>query len=191
MFAMRHFPDLVNIAPKKEPSREKPTVKEPNPILWYEFAQLALNLGFRSPKITQMSSAQALKAAIQACLVRVADYTNDRRSIESRTAEIQDNYGADTEGNPVVPPLTTDQTDLDLQRRYGRPFKDAQQDARAGPFTKYVYGIDEPNGRYITSLFVLRSTFQAFFGDDRSNEQEDTAGAASNLDVEMDITDAP
>ena len=60
---MRHFPNLVNIAPRKEPTRDKPVVKEPNPLLWRRFAILALLLGFRSERLEQMGSIETFNPA--------------------------------------------------------------------------------------------------------------------------------
>ena len=78
MYVMRHFPDLVNIALRKEPSKEKPIIKEPSPILWQRFAQLALRLGFSSLKIEEISSLVDLERSIPSSVPYLAGYRNDK-----------------------------------------------------------------------------------------------------------------
>ena len=151
MYAMRHFPDLVNTAPRKEPSREKPIIKEPSPFLWQRFAQLALRLGFSSPKIKEMSSLEDMERSIRSSVPHPAGYKHDGRSeTQASTAS--------------VPLRQLPRLDLDLQHRCGRPYETSQQEAKSTLFMHLIYSDRKASDGYINAFFVQRSTFQAFFG---------------------------
>ncbi|KAF8533988.1 hypothetical protein BDD12DRAFT_758374, partial [Trichophaea hybrida] len=51
LFAMRNFPQMVSVSPRKERKRPRPTIYEPNHRILNEFAQLAHSLGFISTTI--------------------------------------------------------------------------------------------------------------------------------------------
>ena len=153
MYAMRHFPDLVNTAPRKEPSKEKPIIKEPSPFLWQRFARLALKLGFSSPKIEEMSSSEELERPIRTSVPHVAGYRNDKVD------------GGETQASTASVPLPqSPRRDLDLQHRCGRPFETSQQQAESTMFMHLIYNHRKASDGYINAFFVQRSTFQAFFG---------------------------
>lgn len=162
---MRHFPNLVNVAPRKEPYREKPIIREPNPVLWYRFANLALRLGFYSQMLKQMGSAAALDQAIRDGFFRVKSGREDSTSHGYQVSVLRQKLETESDPTPETPPpLTSDNTKIDLQHRYGRPFEDSQEEAKARLFTAPLYCSKEPRGQYISLFFIYRSTFQAFFG---------------------------
>ena len=39
---MRHFAEMIYVAPKKEQGKQKPVVKEPNLALWHKLGNLAV-----------------------------------------------------------------------------------------------------------------------------------------------------
>jgi len=188
LFAMRHFPDLVNIATRKEPTKEKPAVKEPNPVLWYRFARLALKLGFHSQKIVDMGSAEALDIAIRTCLLRVVEY--NQNSLDYHVKEIQGRLDTQSgSGDPISPALVAETGELDLQHRCGRPFDDSQRQAASGMFIRWLYGPKKPRGNFITPFFVHRSTFLAFFSDDLAQTEaveEGVLDAAEDVEETLD-----
>lgn len=163
MYAMRHFPDLVNVAPRKEPNKEKPIVKEPDPILWQQFADLALRLGFQSDKMKELGSAEALDRAIRNYLLRITEYISEEESLEAQVTQVKNRLEREDQSNSI-PALTNDTSDTTLQRRCGRPFEDSQAEAKENLYIRYVYA-EETNAKYITSFFVQRATFIAFFGN--------------------------
>jgi hypothetical protein len=166
-YTWRHFPELVNVAPRKEPDQPKPVVKEPDPIRLHQFADLASKLGFTSSKLQEMSSTKALEQAVHTYLLRTAEYSSGGESLEDQVKQIQQALMT-SEGqtfNLQHPILTTDVYSQDLQHRCGRPFENAQKDAKKSVYIQWLYDSKETRGRYITSFFVQRSAFLAFFGE--------------------------
>ena len=53
---MRHFPEMVGMAPKKENGQPNPRVKEPNSWFWYNFAAMAKRLRFETTKSKEILS---------------------------------------------------------------------------------------------------------------------------------------
>ena len=183
MFAMRHFPNLVNIAPRKEPAREKPIVKEPNPLLWWRFARLALLLGFRSERLEQMGCIETIDQAESHSRSNAMSPNSGRVQTEDLWA-VQDD-------NPLEPDpsLTSDRNDVDLQYRCRRPFENLQREAQAGLFRSAVYRVDQPRGKYITPFFVQRSTFLAFFGGRDTGIMNESDYNSRNTDIVMTGTE--
>ncbi|KAL6712964.1 hypothetical protein ACLMJK_009519 [Lecanora helva] len=166
MFAMRHFPELVNIAPRKEPLREKPIVKEPKPFTWYRFAQLAVRVGFRSLKIMEMSSNEVREQILVNIRPETSNAKGSSTLSQSPTSSCHRALDSTWTSDTGEASFTSETQTLDLQHRYGRPYEDSLRQAKANLFTSFLYDIQEPRGNYITPLFVHRSTFQAFFGDE-------------------------
>jgi hypothetical protein len=52
--SMRHFPELIDVAPKKECDQPNPPRKEPDRWLWYNFAAMAKRLGFETAEINRV-----------------------------------------------------------------------------------------------------------------------------------------
>ena len=171
MYAMRHFPDLVNTAPRKEPSKEKPIIKEPSPFLWQRFAQLALRLGFSSPKIEEMSSSEELERSIRSSVPHAAGYRNDKVD------------GSETASTASVPLPQSPRRDLDLQHRCGRPFETSQREAESTMFMHLIYNHRKASDGYINAFFVQRSTFQAFFGHRYIGEDTDIMDVDDSTDT--------
>ncbi|QKX62573.1 uncharacterized protein TRUGW13939_09734 [Talaromyces rugulosus] len=55
LFAARSFPDLVPKCPRKDNKAALPIPRKPSPSTWSQFARLALDLGFTSPKIRKLA----------------------------------------------------------------------------------------------------------------------------------------
>ena len=187
MYAMRHFPDLVNMAPRKEPYKEKPVVEEPNPILWHLFAELAMKLGFESDKIRKLGSARALDQAIRTYLLRIAEYVPGEENLEDQVTRVKKGLEKEDQSNSI-PTLTNDMNDTTLQRRCGRPFEDSQAEVKKHFYMRFVY-VEETNARYITSFFVQRAIFIAFFGDGVGHTVSFSDSNLETMDESMSMDD--
>lgn len=146
VFAMRHFPDLVN-GPTKD--LDTPDVGKPSSsILWYRFARLALILGFRSPKIEGMGSTNALDKAVLQCISWAASAINQGAPLDRQVIEVRDRLQIETD-TPLesAPPLITEDSDLDVQHRDRSAFEDSRRTAKLGFFIRWLYDIKEPRGR--------------------------------------------
>jgi len=53
---MRHFPEMIDVAPKKKCGQPNPPRKEPDRWLWYNFAAMAERLGFETAEINRVLS---------------------------------------------------------------------------------------------------------------------------------------
>lgn len=184
MYAMRHFPDLVNIAPRKEPNKEKPIIKGPDQILWHYFAVLAMKLGFRSKKIEELSSAQALDWAIRNYLSRVAKYVSNEEKIEAQIIDVK--QGLERKSQLHSTPHLSDISDVALLRRCGRPFENSQTEAKRHMYMNWVY-TKETNATYVNSFFVQRAIFLAFFGIETERSLNGESNLKMNINESMCI----
>ncbi len=173
IYAMRHFPDLVSANVEGEATKDSSCVKMPISIFWYRFARLALRLGFRSRKMELMGSTSALDEVITDCISWVAGASKDGASPHHQAAEVRKRLQVETDTPPeTAPSLVTDDSDLDIQYRYRRPFEGSRRKVELGLFIRWLYDTSEPRGRYITQSFVQRAIFQAFFGRDMRRGDE-------------------
>ena len=166
VYAFRLFPELVNVAPRKEPDQPKPVVKEPSALAWHRFAELAWKMGFNSKQIQLLVSDNALEKEIRQFLLRVSPNTSSEETIQRQLKDIYQSLESNQRepSRLLDPVLTTDDCNQDLQHRCGRPFENSQELAKESIYLRSLYEINESRGKYITSFFVKRDTFQAFLG---------------------------
>ena len=48
LYGMRHFPEMVEVTPRRELGQPSPSAKEPGHWYWYQFASLAQRVGFET-----------------------------------------------------------------------------------------------------------------------------------------------
>lgn len=170
---MRSFPQLVNIACRKDNDEAKPSVTEPNSIVLYELATLAAKLGFSSRQIQEFSANNPHIKEIQICLARLEpNHQETEQSYLDSDAEAHLNLWHQQKGRRMdsdtldpTPTFVTEVEDQKIPFRCGRPFHDAHKRDRKFLFMRWIYNSEHQCGRYITSLFVKASIFTAFFGD--------------------------
>ena len=158
-FAIIRFVEMVPTAPKKEKKKVKPTIKEPNPIVWGKLARMALNFGFDSLTIREMISASQ-----QGTIEKVQRLIRVHPHFESHVTLVTQVFDAIDESN-LYQQYDTDWNernivDESIERRLGRPFEVAY-------YNNFTLEFDNPtiqNG-VVTSELVLRTIFCAFFGD--------------------------
>ncbi len=173
IYAMRHFPDLVSVDVEGEATKDSSCVKMPISIFWYRFARLALRLGFRSRKMELMGSTSALDEVVIDCISWVAGASKDGASPHHQAAEVRKRLQIETDTPPeTAPSLVTNDSDLDVQYRCGRPFEGSRRKVELGLFIRWLYDTSEPRGRYITQSFVQRAIFHAFFDRDMRRGDE-------------------
>jgi len=171
-FAHRHFPELVNVAPRKELDRDKPTIKEPNPITWYRFAQLALDLGFMSDPMVRLRSQKKLEDSLRDFLVPITEHILDRKLVGQLVRQLRRTIVAkrDAGTSNEKPLIVDDKADVDLRHRCGRPYEGSQDEARRSLYTQWIYDNSSAKGRYVTHHYVHRAIFRAFFGEGSTPE---------------------
>jgi len=194
LFAMRHFPDMIGICPRKDDGKPKPTVHRPDENLWHKIAELAGNCGFQTSAIAEYTrrnpfqkmaseflrqcrppeyydiSTAALNTAV-GLIVRIL------QGIEPRVIDFK------------LPPLTSDYRDnTDLADRCGRPFEQSFLDDKKYMFYQHIYDNRseqwtlQQSERYLTSFKAKHDIFIAFFG--RLDEEPEDPPPA--MDVHME-----
>ena len=169
LFALRHFPQMIGECPKKEKDRPKPTVEEPDPVTWYQFALLAHRLGFDSKVIGQLKANDPYRIDARNFLLKHNPpefYTFNQQLFEDCVEQMAMTRAAFVEKDRqyIKPPLVVDGPGEPLPRRCGRFFQAAYEYDRNYLFLDVLYDATDVRGRSISSFFVRRSTYFAFFG---------------------------
>ena len=144
LFAMRNFPDMIDIAPRKEAGRAKRPHKESSPILWNYLGALAVSSGFKTQN--------ALKYQGQRCGPDVNARSNPGIP-HNETA-----FHAEAQ-------LTTSYSRLAHDRRCGRPYEDDHKNDQKFLFLQYTSQKCETVGREITPFFVKVDFLRSFLGN--------------------------
>jgi hypothetical protein len=184
---MRGFPELINIACRKDADEAKPLVMEPNAIVRHQLASLAHELGFDSDKIQALLSKGPEARETYVFLTRLEpDEDVDEARLKSDVQEHLRLWHAqksrrlnNVSANDTRPRLTIDTIDQELSHRCGRPFDGAHKSDKKFLFPRWTYDTNEApsRGRYITSFFVKLSFFVAFF------EEEAPLGRSSSTNL--------
>jgi hypothetical protein len=174
LFAMRHFPELSNVSPRKEQDREKPIIKEPNKYWWYMFAKLALDLGFESAEIRDLCQRDPIRGIIWTCFRQIwpEDYLSifeeDIESIckkHSQTPPTMDRYSESEIQSMEV-------YTFDASRRYGIPYELALLTGRKFWFLPELYRLHNGSDTgQLPSSVIQRDVFFAFFGSAIPHQQ--------------------
>lgn len=168
---MRSFPDMVNISCRKDDNRSKPAIVEPNAIAIHQLASLAHRLGFRSAQIDNIISRDPELYEMRTCLARMEpDEQLDKARLRREATELlglwknQQGRRTHTASTPTISPaLVTEKADLEVSQRCGRPYDKAHRHDKKFLFLRWMVDGRHPRGRYITSFFVKRWIFIAFF----------------------------
>jgi hypothetical protein len=181
LFAMRHFPDMIGICPRKDEGKPKPSVHHPDENLWHKIAELARKCGFQTSAIAKYlrRSPSHNMASEFLAQCRPPEYYNVsttalNRAVNSIVSILQDIQPRTIDMK--VPPLTSDyQDNMDVADRCGRPFEQSFLDDKKYLFYNYIYNKRSEKWtlarreRYLTSFKVKQDIFIAFFG--RSDEE--------------------
>jgi hypothetical protein len=169
LFALRHFAQMIGECPKKEKDRPKPTIEEPDPVTWHRFALLADRLGFESKVIDQLKADDPYRTEARNFLLKHNPpefYTFNQQLFEDCVEQMATARAAFVEKDRqyIKPPVVVDGPGEPLPRRCGRFFQSAYEYERRYLFLDVLYDATSAIGKGITSFFVRRSTYFAFFG---------------------------
>ncbi|OCK76193.1 hypothetical protein K432DRAFT_463895, partial [Lepidopterella palustris CBS 459.81] len=134
LYSMRHWPQMIGECPRAEKGAKRLTPTESDEATWYVFAVLALQLGYDSNKIRELTAKKPTKR-FQPVI-------------------------ADPEARPL---FTTSDPGESLQRRCGRVYQNAYAADRQFLFLDILYNHDRSIGRGISSFYVRQSVWFAFF----------------------------
>lgn len=186
LYALRHFPCLVGIAPRRR-SREPAKTYLVREEARTNFARLAYALGYDSKGITTPS---------QEGLTRLVGRTSEERYPSGSPGERVSRAGfqmADREpaSHPIPEPSVSEDDDsLETQFRWGKPFLKDFEESGKHLFYQFVYDNTEQDpGQFVTSFAITRDIFLAFFG--RAPELFDAIGPFDDRAEEADALASP
>lgn len=186
LYALRHFPCLVGIAPRRRSRGPAKTylVREEART---NFARLAYALGYDSKGSTTPS---------QEGLTRLVGRTSEERYPSGSPGERVSRARfqmADREpaSHPIPKPSVSEDDDsLETQFRWGKPFLKDFEESRKHLFYQFVYDNTEQDpGQFVTSFAITRDIFLAFFG--RAPELFDAIGPFDDRPEEADALASP
>ena len=169
LFALRHFARMIGECAKKEKDRPKPTIEEPDPVTWHRFALLADRLGFDSEIIRKLKTDDPFRAEARNFVLK-----HNPPELYDLNPEVFENCveqlararaeAVEKQRQYIKPPAVVDGPGESLPRRCGRFFQTAYEYERNYLFLGVLYDGTNARGKGITSIFVRRSIYFAFFG---------------------------
>jgi hypothetical protein len=172
---MQHVVELSGENPLLEDDEEKPEPRRCDRRAWVELASRAREMGFCSDEISRLCSLNPDREEVAKFLlsVRPPERFNYGEKFETLIGAVVDaiNEAEPLEGEPAHPQLTTSYAGEPVARRCGRQFSKAYAHDRHF-LTPYWFTCKAHKSADITSLFVRRSVFHAFWGLHDSPEGE-------------------
>ena len=190
LYAMRHFDRLVGECPKKEEKQALPAPQKPSSLLWHKFGLLADTLGFATKEIKILKQKNPDAEVAYAALLEARDpdyFTYDESFVLRHLRRMKRMFDTaiekpDPGGQPT---LLVDGPGEAVSRRCGRIFENAHSRTRKYLFLRSIYEPTIGEGDGISSFFVRRSVFFAFFGRPPKNSLfEQQGGNPPSPDLE-------
>ena len=167
LFAMRQLEPLRLGSVLLEKGEARQAV-EKDPRAWYDFAQEADRLGFRSSSITDILSHNPDRAAARLTLLRVrnpAVFEYDETEFESFVNQMVTMFNHARRLDPLdeVPSLVCNGTGEEVKRRSGRPFRKAFEESAKFLTFDNMYMRDTDDAGELTPFFIRRDVYLSFF----------------------------
>ncbi|PVH91916.1 hypothetical protein DM02DRAFT_663473, partial [Periconia macrospinosa] len=157
-FCGRHLDGLTPFTPKKEISKDKPVTKGPNPALWQQLARFALDLGFHIPAAKELAAQDPVSQLAVDYLRKVNPLTANFSAQQIHAVINASSQATVQLENTVECSLTQ----VDVERRCGRPFELDLEEDRRMLFLPNIYADSGSTG--VTLRFVRRNLFTCIFG---------------------------
>jgi Protein of unknown function (DUF3723) len=170
LFAMRHWPELTGILPRKDPGAPKPKIGGSGEKWWPRLGLLAYQLGFDSPEITRLRVQSPDWIIVDSFLHQARPRDIYRLDGEAHTRIVQ---GICNLIEPIelkelhhsLPKLTSDANEAPPEQRCGKPFNSShQRDAKHLFLDNICQDQPSSSGDYVSSFAVRKQLFLAFFG---------------------------
>jgi hypothetical protein len=157
-FCGRHFDVLSDFTPLKENGKGKPMIKGSNPVVWQWLARFALDRGFRTPVAEQLAAQDSRSQLAIEYLTKANPLPGTFSAVQIQTAVLA--VSSPFASSEEIPELGTSQ--LDVERRSGRPCDSDLQDDKRFLFAPIIYR-DEPFPA-VNLRFVRRDLWRCMFG---------------------------
>ena len=192
-YAMRWVLDMVPECARKEDGQDTPQPRKPNPRLWQGIGTLAYRLGFESTEIHRLRRTNPDEGIARDALLTARDprrykYRDDL--LEDLVKQITEKFETAVEISHTLstPSLFVDGPGEDVARRCGRLHSTAYEDNQQYLFFEHLNKIDDGNGNGVTSFFVRKSVYKAFFGTKSLPFHESAAAPQDNQPPNQEVT---
>lgn len=183
LYAMRHYPELPKRPKKNKTLLAKPGNAAADEVVLREFAILAKRLRFRCPRIDELIGRSPDREIARVALLKARRsdrYAYDDTVFEECVDEIVRWFSR-------ARPLTSEKTSPSLVsedpnasgNRCGFPNQECHDADRNSLFLTDLHRVEEPRAPGITSFFVRRSVYFAFFGRSESINWENLSDIES------------
>ena len=170
LFAMRNYRGMP-AEPRKRTKDllAKAGVQKADEVTLSEITALARRLGFDSREIQVREQLSSDKEIIRAALLKARKpdrFEYEESTLEALITQTVDSlmHAAPRLYEPSSPSLASENPDAS-GRRCGFPDEDAQKQDSRYLFLPYLHKTGEEQGEDVTSYFVRRSVYMAFFGE--------------------------
>ena len=164
--AMRNYLEMP-AGPKRKSMLAKPKSEKADQMVLCEFAALAYQLGFETEEIRSLMQRSPDREIARDALLKARKpgrYEYDNTAFEDHVGQIVRIFSTARLIAVEQPgaPLDTDDSG-EPPKRYGLPCKQDYQQAKSSPFLGKLHEADKEACNEMTSLFVRRSVYLAFF----------------------------
>jgi hypothetical protein len=167
MFAMRDYPQMP-AEPKKKNLLTKPASEKADEIVLCEFAALASRLGYESERIRSLAQRSPDREIARSALLKArkpARYKYSEAAFEDYVEQIVNLFSA---AQPVTVEQARAAVEIDysdiLPKRCGIPRTQDHERDKLSLFVDRLHNTDEKQCDEMSSFFIRRSVYFAFFG---------------------------
>jgi hypothetical protein len=167
MFAMRDYPQMP-AEPKKKNLLTKPASEKADEIVLCEFAALASRLGYESERIRSLAQRSPDREIARSALLKArkpARYKYSEAAFEDYVEQIVNLFSA---AQPVTVEQARAAVEIDysdiLPKRCGIPRTQDHERDKLSLFVDRLHNTDEEQCDEMSSFFIRRSVYFAFFG---------------------------
>ena len=186
LYVMRHYPQMPR-EPKRKNRLAKPANATADEYVVFDMACLARRLGFQSPEITDLGNQSPdRKIAMQALLQarRPDNFVYEESALDSLVNTVAGCFTMARRKDVVAPSPILVSRSVKQKTRCGHPTMPALQQDRPLLFLDSLHAEEVPDK--VTTFFVRRCVYFAFFGPQPSFRQEGVATtAATPLELSM------
>ena len=174
--------DLIPECPRKEEGEDMPRPLESSPAKCYQLGELASRLGFESDEIFKNMNADPDIEIAQQVLYQARDrsmYYYEEDKFQEYVTEMSRMFKTAIlkESESLKPRYVVDEKGQGLERRCGRVFNRAYHYDRKYLFLDNLERAELGTGADISSFFVRRSVYIAFFGNRAMHSTEPTSSS--------------
>lgn len=136
-----------------------------------KLAILASRLGFKSDQISLLRNknlGQHMAQGFFKSLCKEEFYNYEERKVQSMSNRLQSflqNLPRYVEEDEATAQFTTNDPELEASHRFNSPTRDEYDRQRRNIFANQIFGPDQPQSEYVTSLGVIKDIISCFFGE--------------------------